>query len=207
VRAQLAQRFAAPRAAPSAAGSASGPGAFYNPRASTRRASAENASNTWQYYRQQQQGDPFSGPFSRYNTNDDPAPPKHLGCAAPAAAAAPALTAPCPSLPPCSAYFSIFVGIALALGVFLSPPKRDPFIALARVPGTGKPGPEVSARRGLRRAMVGAAGMRFTHSPPRRTLTRVTCTIKRMAPWTRARLQRGWRSKSTRRKKRNGSCC
>jgi hypothetical protein len=45
---------------------------------------------------------------------------------------------------------SIVVGIALSLGVFLSPPKRDPFIALARVPGTGKHGPEV-------RAMLAAA--------------------------------------------------
>jgi hypothetical protein len=44
---------------------------------------------------------------------------------------------------PCSAYFSIVLGVAISLGVFLSPPKRDPFIALGRVPGTGKPGPEV----------------------------------------------------------------
>ncbi len=42
-----------------------------------------------------------------------------------------------------SAYFSILLGVAISLGVFLSPPKRDPFIALGRVPGTGKPGPEV----------------------------------------------------------------
>jgi hypothetical protein len=49
---------------------------------------------------------------------------------------------------PRSAYLSIVVGICLSLGVFLSPPKRDPFLKLARVPGTGKPGPEVQGGEG-----------------------------------------------------------
>ena len=79
LRVELAQRFA-PRSATSAAAGVGGPGSFYNPRASARRPSpAEHASNTWQYYKQQERGDPFNGPFTRYNTNDDPAPPKHIG--------------------------------------------------------------------------------------------------------------------------------
>jgi hypothetical protein len=90
LRLQLAQRFNGPRAHTSQSAawgaSAAGPGSFYNPRASARRASGDNeekASNTWQYYKQQERGDAFNGPFSRYNTNDDPAPPKHMGCANP----------------------------------------------------------------------------------------------------------------------------
>ena len=84
LRLQLAQRFAAPRASSAtgrAAAAGGGPGSFYNPRASggQRASTAEHGSNTWQYYRQQERSDPYNGPFSRYNTNDDPAPPKHMG--------------------------------------------------------------------------------------------------------------------------------
>ena len=81
VRVQLAQRFQAPRSATSASGGGGGgggPGAFYNPRASARAGAGAGAYN-WEYYRQQARSDPFNGPFSRYNTQDDPPPPKHMG--------------------------------------------------------------------------------------------------------------------------------
>jgi len=83
LRLQLAQRFAQPRSATSASASG-GPGSFYNPRSSARQGdgagySQHQSANHWEYYRQQARSDPFNGPFSRYNTQDDPPPPKHMG--------------------------------------------------------------------------------------------------------------------------------
>ncbi len=84
VRLQLAQRYAAARSSTSTSssmgsGAVGGPGSFYNPRARGSSTQQAGHTNTWQYYRQQQQHDPFNGPFSRYNTSDDPPPPKHMG--------------------------------------------------------------------------------------------------------------------------------